>query len=120
MEKSDQPKDYMSKPPVDKEKQKKSKEDNQKGGSEDGMSWMTMIMYIIHVILAVFAVYTAYSCPGSGILSYLAACCCPYIYLPYIFFTDSTMCGVRSKMAQVARPKAPSVAQAVQKGGWRY
>ena len=125
---SEQPEEYMSEPPTDK-KSKKMKmdtaeeQDEQKGGYEDGMSWMTMFMYIIHVILAVFAVYTAYSC-GSGPLSYLAACCCPYIYLPYVFFTDNSMCGVRGKMAQVTRPTAKAastkVAQAVQNGGWRY
>jgi hypothetical protein len=105
-----QPADYMSKAPTPEDKKKKKTD--QKGGNE-GTSWMTIIMYIIHVILAVIAVYTAYSC-GSGFLGYLAACCCPYIYLPYVFFTDSSMCGVRGRMAaQVARPKA------VQTGGRR-
>jgi len=112
MESSGKSENYMSKPPVDDKKKKEM--ESQKGGS-DGTSWWTILLYIIHVILAVFAVYTAYSC-GSGVFGYLAACCCPYIYLPYVFFTDSSMCGVRGRMAQAtARPAAP----AVQRGGWR-
>ena len=110
MESSGKSENYMSKPPVDDKKKKGS--EMQKGGGET--SWWTILFYIIHVILAIFAVYTAYSC-GSGVLGYLAACCCPYIYLPYVFFTDSSMCGVRGRVAQAtARPVA-----AVQKGGWR-
>ena len=119
------PENYMSKP-VDKKKKNRLRDsrhlahmanlgrsEKQKGGGDE-TSWWTILLYIIHVILSVFAVYTAYSC-GSGVLSYLAACCFPYIYLPYVIFTDNSMCGVRGKMAQVvARPVV-----AVQKGGWR-
>ena len=78
----------------------------QKGGfflTDDGsLTWTSIIGSILHFILAWFAIYTAYKC-GGGFGGYLFACCCPYIYLPYVyFFKDASLCGIRKGVAAAA------------------
>jgi hypothetical protein len=48
---------------------------------------------IIHLILALFALYLSFKCNhGFNLVSFLAAFCCPYLYVPYILATKG-MCN---------------------------
>lgn len=48
---------------------------------------------LIHFILAIFALYLSFLCnQGFSLGSFLFACCCPYLYIPYILATKQTNC----------------------------
>ena len=90
----------------------------QLGGDEGGASWWATLLYIIYALLSVFGVYTAYQC-GGGIISYLCACCVPWAYLPYIFFSDRNMCGIRGASSVLpVKAAASTAANIVQRGGF--
>jgi hypothetical protein len=47
----------------------------------------------VHLILAIFALYLSFLCnQGFNLISFLAAICCPYLYIPYILATKQTTC----------------------------
>ena len=51
------------------------------------------IWSIVHLVLAVFALYLSFKCnQGFNLLSFLAALCCPYLYIPYILATKDSTC----------------------------
>lgn len=71
------------------------------------------IWAIVHLVLAVFALYLSFRCnQGFNLLHFLAAFCCPYLYIPYMLaFKDST-CPV---------PIFPNFGSSAQSGqGWNY
>ncbi len=73
----------------------------QKGGffTDETGAWTTtgIIVGILHFILAWFAIYLAYKCQ-NGFFDYLFACCCPYVYIPWVYLVrgDKSLCGIRS------------------------
>jgi len=55
------------------------------------------IYAVFHLILSLFAFYLAIKCNnGINTLSLLAACCCPHLYIIYVFATSTDFCGLRS------------------------
>lgn len=54
----------------------------------------TAIFSIFHIMLSLVAIYMSFRCnKGFDFGSFLAACCCPYIYVIYVLATKGT-CGV--------------------------
>jgi hypothetical protein len=54
---------------------------------------------IFHTICAIFAIFLSFKCNGGfSFGSLLIACCCPYIYIIYIYATTSStgFCGLTS------------------------
>ena len=41
-----------------------------------------MIVGVLQLLLCIYALYLVFKCNG-GFLGFLAACCCPIIYVPY-------------------------------------
>ena len=49
---------------------------------------------VFHTICAIFAIYLSFKCNGGfSFGSLLVACCCPYIYIIYIYATTTGFCG---------------------------
>lgn len=58
--------------------------------TEQGFSAWT----IIHFILGLISIFMSFKCnKGFDLGHFLSACCCPYIYLPYIFAVRGS-CGL--------------------------
>ena len=59
---------------------KKSKTSSSSTTSSNSI--VSMITPILYFIFCIYALYLAFKCNG-GFLGFLAACCCPVIYVPY-------------------------------------
>ena len=71
-------------------KNEENKEHFTSTGTVLGISAGTYAM--IHLLIAVFALYLSFKCnKGFKFWPFVAAFCCPYIYIPYILATKG-MC----------------------------
>jgi hypothetical protein len=53
------------------------------------------IYSVFHMIISVFAIYLSFKCNASfDFLSFVAALCCPYLYILYKFATSEDLCGI--------------------------
>jgi hypothetical protein len=76
--------------PIQKENKKKSIKETflNFSGSSKGSSYS-----ILHVITAIFAIYLSFKCNGGfNFGGFLAACCCPHIYILYKIMTLKSCC----------------------------
>lgn len=60
-------------------------------------STTSTIYGVFHFICFIFAFYLAFKCnDGFEITSFIAACCCPFLYIIFKYATDSSFCGMKS------------------------
>jgi hypothetical protein len=58
--------------------------------------WIHTLVSLIHTLLAIFALYLSFICnKGFDPASFVAAACCPYIYILYVFAIRPDLCGIR-------------------------
>lgn len=59
-----------------------------------GQSQLMQIYGLVHTLAFLFAIYLSFKCEKSFNLgSFLAACCCPYIYIVFIMSTRKQFCS---------------------------
>lgn len=68
---------------------------NSSNNQSVGTTVVNSIVSLIYLAIMIFAFYLAFKCNGGfEILSFLAAFCCPFIYIPYVLATRGlSMCG---------------------------
>ena len=60
-----------------------------------GATGSGIMFQVVHLVLGLVALFMSFKCNnGFSFGHFLAACCCPYLYLPYILATKGT-CGIK-------------------------
>ena len=67
-------------------------------------SQLCSLYSITHLIISFFAIYLSWRCNnGFHLLAFLAACCCPYLYIIWALATNGG-CGIFDDSSSVSTP----------------
>lgn len=60
---------------------------------KENNSQIKQLYGVIHTLAFLYAIYLSFKCEKQFHFgSFLVACCCPYVYIIYIFATRNNMC----------------------------
>lgn len=73
--------------------------------SQSDLCASSEIYTVFHTILSILAIYLSFRCnKGFDLLSFLIACCCPYLYIIYTIATKGT-CGIIEPLTFIEKSK---------------
>lgn len=63
------------------------------------------IYTVFHTVLSIIAIYLSFRCnKGFDLMSFLIACCCPYLYIIFTIATKGT-CGIIEPLSFIEKSK---------------